>query len=203
MTSRESQDPDMNLVCECLSGSQSAWNKFYLRFVRLVSTVVRRQPAIAAADREDVTQTVFVALVRGLKDYEGTFPLARFVTMVAQRVCIQEYRRMSASKRSGDHESIDEDERDMRDGNLWIASPATQENHMAREELTTFLRVALDRVSPGCKKLLELRYMEELPYKDIAEKTHSRENTVTVQTRRCLDDLSVLYSRLVRKGAAK
>lgn len=203
MTSRDLKDPDMKLVRECLLGSETAWNEFYLRFVRLVRAVVRRQPAIAPADCEDVTQTIFVALVRGLKDYEGTFTLARFVTMVAQRVCIQEYRKMTASKRSGDHDRIDQDERDMRDGNPVIASPATQENQLAREELATILRGALEKVGAGCKKLLELRYIEELPYKDIAERTHSKENTVTVQTRRCLDSLSVEYSKLARKGAAR
>jgi RNA polymerase sigma factor (sigma-70 family) len=201
--SKDHHDPDMRFVHECLSGSEGAWNEFYVRFVRLVRTVVRRQPAIAPEDSEDVTQTVFVALVKGLKDYDGSFPLARFVGMVAQRVCIQEYRRLSASKRSGDHERIDENDQEMRNGNPMIASPATQEHALAREELVSILKMALAKIGSGCKKLLELRYMEELPYKDIAEIMGMKENTATVQTRRCLEGLSVEYSRLARKGAVK
>jgi RNA polymerase sigma factor (sigma-70 family) len=91
----------------------------------------------------------------------------------------------------------------MRNGNPMIASPATQEHALEREELVSILRMALAKIGSGCKKLLELRYIEELPYKDIAKTMGMKENTATVQTRRCLDDLGAEYSRLVRKGAAK
>ena len=60
-------DRDIQLVRECVGGSEQAWKEFYSRFVGLVRSVVRRHMGPNAQEVDDVTQSVFVALIPSQK----------------------------------------------------------------------------------------------------------------------------------------
>jgi len=203
MPSCGQHDQEFALVLQCLSGSNEAWNVFYHRFFRLVRTIVVRQPAIPREDIEDVTQSAFLALVKGLKDYDGTYPLSKFVSIVAHRVCIGHYRQLSASKRSGEHRPIRELSSDSQEGCVMTSANACQEELLAREELVLILKKSLEQIGLRCRRLLELRYLEELPFGEIAEMLGVKENTLTVQTKRCLEQLSSEYAKGLRQGVRK
>ncbi len=203
MASCNQHEPDLALVRQCVSGSNEAWNVFYRRFVRLVRTIVVRQPAIPREDLEDVTQTVFLALVKGLKDYDGTYALSKFVSVVAQRVCIGHYRQLSASKRTHEHRSVSESSGDVPEGSAMRCTDASQEDLLTREELVVILKASLEQIGLRCRRLLELRYFEELPFAKISEMLGLKENTVTVQTKRCLEQLNHAYEKLIQRGVRK
>ncbi len=203
MASCNQDEPDLALVRRCLSGSNEAWNMFYHRFVRLVRTIVIRQPAVSRQEVEDVTQSVFLALVKGLKDYDGTYALSKFVSIVAQRVCIGHYRQRCASKRMPEHHSITEFIGDVQEGRLMTCSDASQEQLLTREEPVIILKASLEEIGHRCRRLLELRYFEDLPFAKISEMLGLKENTVTVQTKRCLEQLSRAYDKCMQRGARK
>jgi RNA polymerase sigma-70 factor (ECF subfamily) len=203
MASCNQHEPDLALVRQCLSGSNEAWNIFYRRFVRLVRTIVVRQPAIPREDVEDVSQSIFLALVKGLKDYDGTYALSKFVSVVAQRVCIGHYRQLSASKRTHEHHSVPELSADIPEGRVMTCTDASQEDRLTRAELVVILKASLEQIGLRCRRLLELRYFEELPFAKISEMLGVKENTVTVQTKRCLEQLSHAYDRFIQRGVRK
>ncbi len=203
MPSCSPHDQELALVRQCLAGSNEAWTVFYGRFVRLVRTIVIRQPAISREEVEDVTQSVFLALVKGLKDYDGTYPLSKFVSVVAQRVCIGHYRQSSAAKRSGEHQPMLEVRSGGKEGDAMIYTGACQEELLAREELVLLLKDALEQVGLRCRRLLELRYLEEMPYGEMSRLLGVSENTLTVQTKRCLDQLGLEYSKRLKQGVRK
>ena len=72
---------------------------------------------------------------------------------------------------------------------------------MERAELVSRLRVALKNLSSRCTQLITLRYLEELSFKEIGEIVGSSENTVTVQTRRCLDSLRLTFDESDKRGS--
>lgn len=197
------QDLETLLVKECLAGSEQAWNEFYFRYVGLVKSVVRRQPAVRFQDVDDVTQSIFTALIRGLKDYDKGFPLPRFVCIVAERVCIQEYRRTTAAKRDGQTDPVDHHDTGRQDEKILHSHNVSQEEQLEQNQLLEVMRRSLRRLGSGCRELLRLRYFEELPYKEIARLLGATENTLTVQARRCLDELGANYHELVRRGVRK
>jgi len=126
--------------------------------------------------------------------------LPRFISMVTERVCIQDYRRTTAVKRDAQtdpvnhHDSSDET-------CLTLKSPEySQEKMLVKEEIVKILRVAVRSLGHECRELLKLRYFEELPYKEITKILGSSENTLTVKTRRCLEELRGNYHQLERKG---
>jgi RNA polymerase sigma factor (sigma-70 family) len=186
---------DLALVRACLSGSEQAWDELYCRYVALVKSMVRRhfqRPAPWEVD--DIIQSVFAALVPALRSYNAAYSLSRFVCVIAERVCIQEYRQSKAAKRAGQTEPVDHHDGDEGGKSLRSEDPS-QEDLLSRYQAQEVLNRALKRLDSSCRELLKLRYIEELPYKKISEILEASENTLTVRARRCLRELSAAYSR--------
>jgi RNA polymerase sigma factor (sigma-70 family) len=199
----QTQNRDLLLVRECLSGSEQAWTDFYCRYQILVRNVVKRQKGIASWDMEDITQNVFVSLMSALKTYDPTFSLPNFICMVAERVCIDEYRRWTAGKRDGHTDPIDHHDSGQNGTRVVASNVDDQEDQLVQAELVSLLRHAFRGLAARCRELLRLRYYEELAYKEIAEILDGNENTLMVQARRCVDDLRAHCDELQRKGLAK
>jgi RNA polymerase sigma-70 factor (ECF subfamily) len=188
--------PDANLVQECLQGSQEAWNEFYTRFIGLIRNIVRKRRGLLPSDVEDVTQSSFLELASALKRYVPGNSLTGFVCTVTERVLIDEFRKAKASKRDGQTEPIEHHDGDQ-EGAIMIASGADpQDSQMEKAQLVARLRTALGELDPKCRELIELRYLQEMPFNELARIKGATENTVTVQTKRCLDRLRGVYQQL-------
>lgn len=197
--SRESGD--LALVRACLSGSEQAWEDLYCRYGALVKSMVKRHLHRPAAwELEDITQSVFAALIPALKRYDAAYSLSRFVCVIAERVCIQEYRHNRAAKRAGQSESVDHHDGDEGGTSLPSKDPS-QEDLLSQHQAKDLLRRALKQLDSPCKELLRLRYIEELPYREISKMLGASENTLTVRARRCLNELSAAYAHeLIRRS---
>lgn len=199
----EDREFGIHLVNECLSGSEQAWDEFYDHYVSLVRSVVRRKLKIAAADIDDVVQCVFADLVPALKTYDGRVTLTRFICMITERVCVNEYHRLMAAKRYGQTESIDHD-CNGHDGSPTLAADCdSPEDLLAREELKHILRQAVWNLGHECWKILTLKEFEGVPYREMAEILGQKENTLTVKARRCLDELKAAFLKLLRAGCRR
>jgi RNA polymerase sigma factor (sigma-70 family) len=71
---------------------------------------------------------------------------------------------------------------------------------LERAELLQLLRGAFKSLGEKCRKLLRLRYYDELSFKEISTLLGAKENTLVVQARRCLDELKALYVELEQEG---
>jgi len=196
-------DQDVLLVKGCLSGSEAAWRAFVCRFDPLVRSIVRRQWWLDRYEIEDLTQTVFVSLVSDLDKWDRVHSLSGFVETVADRDCIDEYRKYCAVKRVGCTDPIDH-----HDGgeDCYKKVPTdcqSQEEELARFEEKELLRQARMSLGERCQDLVNLRIFEELSYKEISEILGATENTLTVQLRRCLQELKANLDELVRKGVGQ
>jgi len=195
--------PDALLVQECLRGSQEAWNEFYTRFIGLIRNVVRKRRALSPSDVEDFTQSAFLELASALKSYVSGNSLTGFVCTVTERVLIDEFRRTKASKRDGQTEAIDHHDGDLEGATMIASNAEPQDSQMERAELASRLRTALGELDPKCRELIELRYLQEMPFNEVAKIKGATENTVTVQTKRCLDKLKGVYQELEDRGISQ
>jgi RNA polymerase sigma-70 factor, ECF subfamily len=197
---------DALLVRECLLGSEHAWNEFYRRYVSLVRSVVKRRLGSWHQDVEDLTQSVFAALIASLKSYDPTYSVPTFVRMISERTCIQAYRQNTAAKRSPEgnpsHRSGGEE-----DVHAPLPLPSdSQEDQVERSELLAVLRKAFRSLGEACRELLRLRYYEDLSYLEISKLLGATEGTLRMRAKRCLDELSYSYDRLIfdsEKGTAR
>jgi RNA polymerase sigma-70 factor (ECF subfamily) len=165
-----------------------------LRFVGLIRSVVKRQAGLSPADVEDFTQSTFLALATSLNNYDSMHSLARFVCVVAQRVLIDEYRRTKAAKRDAETESVEHHDGNEEGTRMVQSELESPDQQMEKAQLVSNLRGALGGLDPRCRELIHLRYYDELAFGEIAAIVGLTENTLTVQTRRCLEKLAVYRS---------
>jgi RNA polymerase sigma-70 factor (ECF subfamily) len=152
---------------------------------------------------EDFTQSTFLALATSLNNYDSMHSLTRFVCVVAQRVLIDEYRRTKAAKRDAETESVEHHDSNEEGTRMVQSELESPDRQMERAQLVSHLRGALGGLDPRCRELIHLRYYDELPFSEIAAIVGLTENTLTVQTRRCLEKLKAVYKDLETKGTSR
>jgi len=190
---------DQDLAARCLAGSRQAWDEFYARFTSLIRSVVKRHAKYQDADREELVQNVYLSLVTALKTFDPQYPLSRFVCVVAERVCADQYRMTHAAKRSGKKVTVNHHD-DVSEGAEVLASTMDdQEEALSRSQDRKFLSMALSGLGAKCRELLKLRFYEECPLAEIAQRWKVKANTLAVQTRRCLDELKARYRELTQE----
>lgn len=193
-------DQDILLVQECLSGSEKAWTDFYCRFEPLVRKQARRQFWLGRHEIEDLTQTVFVALMSDLNTWDRAHSLAGFVSMIAKRECIDEYRRRRAGKRDCATDPVDHHDGGEEGYRIPASNCENQEEELSQAERKYLIELAFPNLQERCRDLLGMRFYQELPYKEITVILGGSENTLTVQARRCLEELRAIIDELMRKG---
>jgi RNA polymerase sigma factor (sigma-70 family) len=195
---------ERRLVEQCLCGSQEAWIELYRRYAALVRRVIRDQKwALSPPDVEDVTQNVFLDLVQALAKFDWTYGLSQFICGVAKRTTRDEIRRRTAAKRSGETNPFDSASGREEQGLPGSCDSVSQETQLADEELKEILRIGLTKMGEYCRKLIALRDFEERPYKEIELLLGERENTLTVNRKRCLEELTAICRRLLREGCER
>jgi RNA polymerase sigma factor (sigma-70 family) len=200
-----STDRDLLLVKTCLSGSEHGWAQFWARFHNLVRKVVMDQQKAWKAsypDVEDVVQEVFVQLVSALERYDGEYSVHKFVAGVAKRTARDKFRQSRAGKRLGETAPIDH--HDGEAGFIQVAEPHKNPlKELLQAESKEILRQGFAELSPKCLKLLTLRYYEERSFGEIAQMLDMKENTATVDARRCMEKLKEKCHEIIRKGCRK
>ena len=191
---------DRVLVGQCLEGSKAAWDEFYARYLPLVRKVIHSHLRCSEPDMQDMVQNIYLALWTGLRSYDHQYPLSRFVWVVGERVCIDEYRKAAAGKRDGEHVPVDHHDHGDEGAIMMRSHLDTQEDELARSQLVGLLRLAFRQLGEKCRELLRLRFIEELSFKEIVPLMGAKEKTLAVQAGRCLDDLKIIYDRGQREG---
>ncbi len=193
------RDQDYLLVQKCLEGSEAAWQAFYSKYVGLMRNVVRKYGILSNEDVQDIVQTSFLTLTSALRSFDPQNSLAHFVCMITERALIDDIRKSKAAKRSGETQSIDT--HDGADENaVSIKSEARgQDVSLEQAQLAVKLRACLEEMDARCRELIRLRYYQELSFTEIAQLLKVNENTLNVQTRRCLGKLKEKYA-LSEKG---
>jgi RNA polymerase sigma factor (sigma-70 family) len=189
---------DSDLVNGCVSGSERAWIDFYRQYHSIIEAVVRRQERSATRDvREDFIQEVYRSLVEALPEYDGrSSSLRTFVSMVAQRTCIDCWRGRSTMSRTGHTEPIEHHDNTDKDNVVIACGVDPPDEQMAGAESRALLKAALGRLSETCQELLRLRFFSDLTYEEIGDRLGKRANSVNVGVLRCIAHLRAAYAML-------
>jgi RNA polymerase sigma factor (sigma-70 family) len=193
------ENRDRALVQQCLSGSREAWEEFYRHFFMLVSKAIRTKAHCKESDVQDLVQSAFLAVYTSLKTYDYQYPLSRFVWIVSERVCIDEFRKSRAAKRDGPTVPVDPHDGDDDEAIMIRSNLDDQEQQLADAEVKQILMTAFKRLGEKCRELIRLRYLQELSFKEIASLLGKKEKSLAVQAGRCLQDLKELYLRAEKR----
>jgi RNA polymerase sigma-70 factor (ECF subfamily) len=156
---------DAELIARSRSGSEQASRDLVRRYERSVyNLIVRmvRDPAVA----EELAQDAFVKAFRALATYDPAQKFSNWLLRIAHNVAVDFLR-----LRRVETVSLDQPRQD---GSDWaVVDPHADDpsNVLERRDLAAALDRALGRLRPEYRRLVVLRYQEDLAYEDIVEIT--------------------------------
>jgi RNA polymerase sigma-70 factor (ECF subfamily) len=155
---------DARLVEEALAGSQDAYRTLVERHSRSVfSLVVRmvRDDGIA----EELAQDAFVKAFGALRSFDPAYKFSNWMLRIAHNVAIDHLRKSRPAVVSIDDEVSGRETADA----LVDAGQRSPFDQAVQSGFRDDLEAALTRLRPEFRRLVVLRYLEDMSYEDIAE----------------------------------
>jgi RNA polymerase sigma-70 factor (ECF subfamily) len=155
---------DARLVEHALAGSQDAYRTLVDRHSRAVLTLVSRMVRDQGV-AEELAQDAFVKAFAALRSFDPSYKFSNWVLRIAHNVAIDHLRRARPAVVSIDDDSSGRDLADV----LADGREPSAFDLAVRRDFRTDLEAALGRLRPEFRRLVVMRYLEDMSYKDIAE----------------------------------
>jgi len=170
---------DERLVAECLNGNELAWSAIIDRYKRLIYSVPVRYH-LNADEAADIFQAVCVELFEELPRLRDAAALRKWLVTVTVHQCFHWKRKQSRiDPYEAEHEQEDTSS---------FGLPAGLVEQIEREQM---LRQALEELTPRCRKMLEMLFLDEnpAPYADVANRLGLAIGSIGFIRQRCLKRL--------------
>jgi RNA polymerase sigma-70 factor (ECF subfamily) len=192
--SMESAGPpdERELIARCCRGDSTAWDELFERYYDPVGRFVfQYSPALTREDVEEISQEVFLTVVRGIDSFRGNSAFQTWLFRIAINKARDFIQRKSAAKRGKGIEHVPLDVPCPNNGaTLEIASPNSgPDQALISNEEMVLLRQAVDRLSDPCREIIELRYFGDLSYEELAAALNLNPKTVSSRLSKCMDRL--------------
>jgi len=149
-TGDQTEPSDEELVRLAQQGDQQAFVKLYRRFLPRVYKRVRYQ--IPERDVEDVTQEVFISVIKSLKSFRGNSQFSTWLFSLTKRRIVDYYR-----KRRVEQEDIEAVE-------YKLATTGSS----ARADDRVLLLTAMNNLPSDYQEVILLRFVDGLKFKEVA-----------------------------------
>lgn len=184
------------LAARIRSGDRRAFDELAVEFWRPITGFFWRR--LAASDAEDLSQTLFVNVYRGLRRGAGSAlrdreSWSRYLFGVARNVLRDHYRRSRSSTDARLEELFEADRR-------WTerladdASTAQGPRVLESEELRSALETCIDELEAPARSLVWLHFVEDRSKRELARATDRAESSLrndmvrwVARLRRCLE----------------
>jgi RNA polymerase sigma-70 factor (ECF subfamily) len=170
---------DEQLIQGLLLGDPDAVAALVRQYADDVYRFVYNQVGGSAQDAEDVVQETFVAALKAIHRFKGNSKLRTWLFSIASHKAIDHRRRMSRQVQVSTHEMV-------------VPLPAEQvlpEQAVERFEVRQAVRQALLQLPPHYRTALILKYVEEMPVREMAvvmKRSIKSVESVLVRARRLL-----------------
>lgn len=176
---------------EALAGDDSqAWDAFFKEFDPVILKVLRWKKWRFRPDvQEDVAQKIRTSLLSAMKSFQGKSTVTYYVRQVSVLRCIDQVR---SQAREGavfvpgtlvDEDGISEEEKMAADDSF---DPVEE---VMKTERGQRVKVCLGQLDETCRNAVTMFYVEDLSYREMAEKLGVAVPTVGSRLFKCLDKL--------------
>jgi RNA polymerase sigma-70 factor (ECF subfamily) len=179
---------DATLIREYLDGNKTSFDALVLRYTKLVYSVALhfvKQPA----DAEDVTQDVFIKVLRNLKRFDAQKSFKPWVLQIARNQALDWLKKkkpllLSELESPEDMSILDAlpDPQPLPDAIVQMGQDADRLSSVVRQ------------LSATERKVIFLRYIKQFSFNEIAEELHEVMDTVKSRHRRAIAKLRKLLS---------
>lgn len=179
-----------------LQGEQEAWKSFFIAYGQMISDIVAWPKwHFDFHSREDVAQTIRVAITQSLNRLKSEQALPAFVRRICFNQCVDRLRRqLREQERIRPLGQFDED-------GEWNDTDVADErfdpvSELVFAERAAALHTALAGLDADSQRLIRDFYERGLSYREIADAWHIPVNTVGSRLSRSLDRLRIRLERL-------
>lgn len=177
---------DLELVAKAKEGDQAAFSKLMVRYRDSIFFMVLKM-VHNRDDAEDLTIEAFGKAFNNIGNYSADFAFSTWLFKIATNNSIDFIRKKRLQTTSLDQTSKTDDGE---------TTPISVQDHapdpeeaVIKEQRAQKIRDAIEQLSPKYRSLIELRYLDELSYEEIAEKLDLPLGTVKAQLFRAKDML--------------
>ena len=184
------RESDVALVFQLWEGDLTALGVLYDRYASLVYGIALKGLR-QATEAEDLTQEVFLILLRTRSYDHRRGALASYLTTLTRSRAIDRLRSQSAQQKyltRWQHSELQTD-------------PVTPMNQITQQERRTLVRQALNRLKDRQREVLELSYYEGQSQRDIAQRLGVPLGTVKSWARRGLLQLREQLNDVLGEGS--
>jgi RNA polymerase sigma factor (sigma-70 family) len=181
---------DLELVAKAKEGDQKAFGKLMARYRDSIFFMVLKM-VHNRDDAEDLTIEAFGKAFNNIGNYSADFAFSTWLFKIATNNSIDFIRKKRLVTTPIDRTTTTEDGE---------TTPIAVRDHapdpeeaVIKEQRAAKIREAIEQLSPKYRSLIELRYLDELSYEEIAEKLDLPLGTVKAQLFRAKD---MLYNML-------
>jgi len=181
---------DAELIRDCRSGSQSAWDELVARYQRLIFAIPRRA-GLSDEQSADVFQEVFLTLFEKLDAIEQPEKIRSWIVTTAK---FKTWATVRGSKGLYSPETDEEMEREM--ANLADAEPLADDMLIELEQ-QHLIRTAMKTLEERCQKIIAMLYLRvsAASYSEVAAEVGVGETSISPLRSRCLKKLEKLLAR--------
>ena len=178
---------DLDLVKRAKENDSRAYETLLKKYRKSVYYMLLKM-VNNADDAEDLTQEAFAKAFNSLHKFDSKYAFSTWLFRIATNNCIDFIRKKRIQTVSIDT-SYENDEGD--NMTFDIKDPAlSPDDLMLKKQRKEYLKKAVDRLPAKYKKLVELRYFQELSYDEVATELELPLGTVKAQLFRARELLS-------------
>jgi RNA polymerase sigma-70 factor (ECF subfamily) len=155
---------DATLVEQALAGSQDAYRVLVERHSRAVLTLVARMVRDQGV-AEELAQDAFVKAFGALRSFDPSYKFTNWLLRIAHNVAIDHLRKSRPHVLSIDDEASGRDMADV----LTDERELSALDRAVQRDFRQDLEAALGALRPEFRRLVVMRYLEDMSYEDIAE----------------------------------
>ena len=180
---------DAELIGECRSGSQNAWDELIARYQRLIYAIPRRA-GLSEEQASDVFQEVFLTLFEKLDDIEQPDRIRSWIVTTAK---FKTWAIVRGSK--GMYSPETEEEMELEMAKLKDTAPLQDETLIELEQQHQ-IRTALNMLEERCRSILSMLYLRTTAasYAEVATAVGVGETSISPLRSRCLKKLEKLLN---------
>ncbi len=167
---------DYMLVKKATGGDQKAYAELLDRYRDAIYYMLLKMVS-NASDAEDLTIEAFGKAFKNLNQYAPNYAFSTWLFKIATNNCIDFIRKKKANHVSLDH---DDEEHEMATHEVQASVPDPEES-LINQQKAILMRNVVTKLKPRYRKLIELRYFNELSYEEIAEELELPIGTVKAQ----------------------
>ena len=152
-------DLDLQDIRACLAGDQDAYARLVFRYEKQVASLMWR----FTRDKqllEELTQDVFVEAYFGLAGYTGKGAFMNWLWRIATRVGYRFWKNQAKNSQTASLPSPE-----------FLADKHSENKQISADQAGEILTYLLSKLKPKDRLVLTLHYFQQLPFKEIAERT--------------------------------